>query len=186
MKIDSSDIKEVLLSSKQIDARLGELAVEIGEHYASTREDLILLGVLSGATIVMSDFSRKLDIHTQIDWMSLSSYGSGTKSSGVVRVLKDMTLDVRGRDVLIVEDILDSGVTLSWLVQNLHSRGANSVEIVTLLKKQREDVDYSKRPSPKWVGFEIPDQFVVGYGLDYAGRYRSLPYIGILDPKVYE
>lgn len=186
MKIEHSDIQEILLTANEIDARLGELAREIETHYADSESDLILLGVLSGATIVMSDFSRKLDIHTQIDWMSLSSYGSGTKSSGVVRVLKDMSEDVSGKDVLIVEDIIDSGVTLSWLVQNLHSRGARSVEIVTLLKKLREDVDYSARPKPRWVGFEIPDQFVVGYGLDYAGRYRTLPYVGVLDPKVYE
>jgi hypoxanthine phosphoribosyltransferase len=179
------DIDEVIVSEEQIDARLEELAREVEEHYADCDKDLLLVGVLKGATYVMTDFSRKLQIHTETDWMSLSSYGSGTRSSGVVRVLKDLSSDVKGRDILIVEDVLDSGLTLGWLVQNLKSRGAKSVEIIALLRKPTVEGKDS-RATPRWVGFEIPNKFVVGYGLDYAERYRTLPFVAVLSEHVYQ
>jgi len=138
--------------------------------------------VLKGAVMVMADFSRHLKMQARMDWMAVSSYGSGTKSSGVVRILKDLDTDLHGRDVLIVEDIIDSGLTLSWLKQNLQSRGAASVEIVALLRKPeaaKVEVDV------KYVGFDIPDAFVVGYGLDYDERYRNLRGVGVLAPHVY-
>ncbi|HTN57134.1 MAG TPA: hypoxanthine phosphoribosyltransferase, partial [Protaetiibacter sp.] len=140
------------------------------------------VGVLKGAVMVMADVSRELRRHIEMDWMAVSSYGAGTQSSGVVRILKDLDTDLTGRDVLIVEDIIDSGLTLSWLRENLSSRGAKSVEICALLRKPeaaKVDVDV------KYVGFEIPNHFVVGYGLDYAERYRNLRAVGILAPHVY-
>ncbi|THG30313.1 hypoxanthine phosphoribosyltransferase, partial [Glaciibacter flavus] len=142
----------------------------------------LLVGVLKGAVMVMADLARELKIHADMDWMAVSSYGAGTKSSGVVRILKDLDSDLTGRDVLIVEDIIDSGLTLSWLRENLESRGAASVEICALLRKPeaaKVDVDV------KYVGFEIPNQFVVGYGLDFSEKYRNLRGVGILAPHVY-
>ncbi|GHT82915.1 hypoxanthine phosphoribosyltransferase [Actinomycetota bacterium] len=189
MKINHDDIEEVLISADEIDARLDVLAREIDVHYeenAQSDGELVLVGILTGATIVMSDFSRKLETSSVIDWMSLSSYGSGTKSSGVVRVLKDLSTDIKGKNVLIVEDIIDSGVTLQWVVNDLKTRGAKSVEVVSLLNKQLNDsVSQKSRIVARWVGFNIPDKFVVGYGLDYAGKYRTLPYIGVLKSEVY-
>ena len=141
------------------------------------------MGVLKGAVYVMADLSRRMHSAVQMDWMAVSSYGSGTKSSGVVRILKDLDVDLTGRHVLIVEDIIDSGLTLSWLAGNLTSRGAASVEIATLLRKPealKVEVDVT------YVGFDIPTEFVVGYGLDYAENYRNLPFIGLLKPEVYE
>lgn len=176
----SSELTKVLLSEKQILDRVSELAAEVESDYKD--QDLLLVGVLKGAIILMSDFSRAMDRQVEIEWMAVSSYGSGTKSSGVVRILKDLDADVTGRNILVIEDILDSGLTLSWLRSNLESRGARSVEILTLLRKpEAVKVDIS----PKYVGFDIPTEFVVGYGLDYAERYRNLRDIGILSPHIY-
>ena len=144
--------------------------------------DLLLIGVLKGAVFFMTDFARALPIPSQMEFMAVSSYGSSTSSSGVVRILKDLDKDIAGRHVLIVEDIIDSGLTLSWLMRNLKTRNPASLEVVTLLRKPdavKIDVDVRD------VGFDIPNEFVVGYGLDYAERYRDLPYIGTLDPEVY-
>jgi hypoxanthine phosphoribosyltransferase len=176
-----SELEKVLLTQEQIEDRLVQMAAEIDADYAG--KDLLLVGVLRGAVMVMADLSRRLHLPVQMDWMAVSSYGSGTKSSGVVRILKDLDTDLHGRHVLIVEDIIDSGLTLSWLLSNLRSRGPASVEIAALLRKP----EAAKVPvDVRYVGFDIPTEFVVGYGLDYAERYRDLPYIGTLDPKVYE
>ena len=174
------DLEKILLTAEQIDARLAQLAAQIDEDYRG--RDLLLVGVLRGAVMTMADLSRKIRIPLEMDWMAVSSYGSGTKSSGVVRILKDLDTDIQGRNVLIVEDIIDSGLTLSWLRSNLLSRGPESVRIATTLRKPEAakvaiDVDY--------VGFDIPNEFVVGYGLDYAERYRHLPFVGTLAPHVY-
>ncbi len=174
------DLKEVLVSAEDLDRRLEEIAAEIDRDYAG--KEILLVGVLRGAVMVMADLSRKLHTPLQMDWMAVSSYGSGTQSTGVVKILKDLDQDVSGRDVLIVEDIIDSGLTLSWLRSNLLSRGAASVEIATALRKPKS----VKIEVPvKYVGFEIPDEFVVGYGLDYDEKYRHLPFIGTLAPHVY-
>lgn len=175
-----ADLSEVLFTPEQIDDKLAELAAVVDADYVG--RDPLLVGVLKGAVMVMADFSRHLKMQARMDWMAVSSYGSGTKSSGVVRILKDLDTDLHGRDVLIVEDIIDSGLTLSWLKQNLQSRGAASVEIVALLRKPeaaKVEVDV------KYVGFDIPDAFVVGYGLDYDERYRNLRGVGVLAPHVY-
>jgi len=176
----AADLTNVLLTQEQIQARLAELAAEIDRDYAD--RDVLLVGVLKGAVMAMADLSRLLHIHAEMDWMAVSSYGSGTKSSGVVRILKDLDADLTGRHVMIVEDIIDSGLTLSWLAANLRSRGPASVEIATVLRKPdaaKVEVDV------KYVGFDIPNAFVVGYGLDYAEKYRNLPFIGTLAPHVY-
>jgi hypoxanthine phosphoribosyltransferase len=176
-----NDLEKVLISAEQIDSRLTELAAQIDADYAG--RDLLLVGVLKGAVMVVADLSRKLHHPVEMDWMAVSSYGSGTKSSGVVRILKDLERDIHGRNVLIVEDIIDSGLTLSWLVANLRSRGPASVEIATMVRKPTEarvDVDV------RYCGFDIPGEFVVGYGLDYAERYRNLPFVGTLAPHVYQ
>jgi hypoxanthine phosphoribosyltransferase len=163
-----------------VQSRLAELAGEVDRDYAG--RDLLLVGVLKGAVMVMADFARALHHPAEMDWMAVSSYGSGTKSSGVVRILKDLDQDITGRNVLIVEDIIDSGLTLSWLLSNLSSRGPASVEVLTLLRKP----DAAKVDVPvRYTGFEIPNDFVVGYGLDYAERYRNLPFVGTLAPHVY-
>ncbi|MFZ9309489.1 MAG: hypoxanthine phosphoribosyltransferase [Candidatus Nanopelagicales bacterium] len=175
-----NDLTKVLLTEKEILSRLNELAREIESDYEN--RDLLLVGVLKGATILMSDLTRALKRHVEVEWMAVSSYGSGTKSSGVVRILKDLDADITNRHVLIVEDILDSGLTLSWLQSNLRSRSASSVEILTLLRKPeavKVEVD------AKYIGFDIPPEFVVGYGLDYAEKYRNLRDIGVLSPAVY-
>jgi hypoxanthine phosphoribosyltransferase len=174
------DITEVLFTEEQIHAKIAELARRIEADYEG--EDLLIVGVLKGAVMVMADLARELRSHITMDWMAVSSYGSGTQSSGVVRILKDLDTDLSGRKVLIVEDIIDSGLTLSWLQANLRSRGPESVEICTLLRKPealKVEVDV------RYVGFDIPNAFVVGYGLDYAERYRNLRSIGILAPHVY-
>ena len=174
------DLINVLFTEKQIQDRLAEMAATIRDDYAG--KDLLLVGVLRGAVMVMADLSRHLDRHLEMDWMAVSSYGSGTKSSGVVRILKDLDADLTGRHVLIVEDIIDSGLTLSWLLSNLRSRGPATVEIATMLRKpeaSKVDVDV------RYVGFDIPNEFVVGYGLDYAEKYRNLPFVGTLAPHVY-
>lgn len=175
-----ADLERVLITEDQIQAKLAELAEEIAQEYAG--KDLLLVGVLKGAVMVMADLMRALPMTAPVDWMAVSSYGSGTKSSGVVRILKDLDADISGKHVLIVEDIVDSGLTLSWIKANLESRKPASVEIVTLLRKPeaaKVEVDV------KWVGFDIPNEFVVGYGLDYAEQYRGLRQVGTLAPHVY-
>ena len=175
------DLEKVLISADEIQAKLAELARAIEADYAG--QDVLLVGVLNGALVVMADLIRELHIDSEMDWMAISSYGAGTKSSGVVRILKDLGADIQNRHVLVVEDIIDSGLTLSWLLSNLRSRGPASLEVVTLLRKP----DAAKvEISVKYVGFDIPNEFVVGYGLDYAERYRDLPYIGRLKSSVYQ
>jgi len=178
------DLAGVLYSERQIADRIAELCREI-EADARASDDgrpLLLVGVLKGAVMVMADLARELAIPVEMDWMAVSSYGSSTRSSGVVRILKDLDTELAGRRVLIVEDIIDSGLTLSWLVENLRSRGPASVEVCALLRKpeaQRIAVDV------QYCGFDIPNEFVVGYGLDYAERYRNLRAIAVLAPHVY-
>jgi hypoxanthine phosphoribosyltransferase len=175
-----TDLEKVLLTEEQIHIRLVELAAEIEADYADL--DVVLVGVLKGAVMVMADLTRSISRTVEVDWMAVSSYGSGTKSSGVVRILKDLDRDISGRHVLIVEDIVDSGLTLSWLVANLGSRGPASVEVCTLLRKpEAMKVDLKVR----YVGFDIPNEFVVGYGLDYAERFRNLRVVGTLAAHVY-
>ena len=175
-----TDLAKVLISKDEIDAKLAELAERIDRDYAG--KDLLIVGVLKGAVMVMADLSRALTANVTMDWMAVSSYGSGTKSSGVVRILKDLDRDITGRHVLVVEDIIDSGLTLSWLLRNLRSRGPESVEVFALLRKP----DAAQVPvQVRYVGFDIPPEFVVGYGLDYAERYRNLPFVGTLAPHVY-
>jgi hypoxanthine phosphoribosyltransferase len=175
-----SELESVLISEEQIQRRLAEMAAEIDADYEG--RDILLVGVLKGAVMVMADLARAIHSPVQMDWMAISSYGSGTKSSGVVRILKDLDKDITGRNVLIVEDIIDSGLTLSWLMSNLGSRGPASVEVCTLLRKpEAAKVDVPVR----YVGFDIPNEFVIGYGLDYAERYRNLPFVGTLAPHVY-
>jgi hypoxanthine phosphoribosyltransferase len=173
-------LKEVLITREQLAAKTAELAARIDADYEGRR--LLLVGVLKGAVMVMADLARAMHLPAEMDWMAVSSYGSGTRSSGVVRILKDLDTDISGRDVLIVEDIIDSGLTLSWLVSNLQSRDPASVAVCTMLRKPAAaqlDVKVA------YTGFEIPDEFVVGYGLDYAEKYRNLPFIGTLAPEVY-
>ena len=177
----ADELTSTLFSEEEIHAKIAELARRIEADYAG--KDLLLVGVLRGAVMVMADLARELRVPLEMDWMAVSSYGSGTQSSGVVRILKDLDSDLQDRNVLIVEDIIDSGLTLSWLRANLESRGAASVEICALLRKPeaaKVDVDV------RYVGFEIPPAFVVGYGLDYAEKYRNLRGIGVLAPHVYE
>ena len=176
----ASDFSSILFDEPTLLARIDELARDVERDYEG--RDLLLVGVLKGATVLLSDFSRALNRHIDIEWMAVSSYGSGTKSSGVVRILKDLDADITGRHVLVVEDILDSGLTLSWLVGNLRSRGAASVEVLTLLRKPEAA---KVQVNPRYVGFDIPNEFVVGYGLDYAERYRNLREIAVLAPHVY-
>jgi hypoxanthine phosphoribosyltransferase len=176
----ADDIAAVLLREDAIRARLAELGAEIERDYAD--KDPLLVGVLKGAMMVMADLTRALRLPVQTDWMAVSSYGSGTRSSGVVRILKDLDRDITDRHVLIVEDIVDTGLTLSWLVANLGSRGPASVEVCTLLRKPAA----AKVEVPiKYVGFDIPNEFVVGFGLDYADRYRNLRDVATLAPHVY-
>ncbi|MFB9731531.1 hypoxanthine phosphoribosyltransferase [Ornithinimicrobium kibberense] len=175
-----ADLEDVMFTEEQIQQRLAELASQVWQDYAD--KDVLLVGVLKGAVMVMADFARALPGSAEMDWMAVSSYGSGTKSSGVVRILKDLDTDISGRHVLIVEDIIDSGLTLSWIRTNLESRRPASVEICTLLRKpEAAKVSIDVR----YVGFEIPNAFVVGYGLDYAEKFRNLRVIGTLAPHVY-
>ncbi|MFZ2227606.1 MAG: hypoxanthine phosphoribosyltransferase [Candidatus Nanopelagicaceae bacterium] len=175
-----SDIERVVVTEVEIASKIKELAAKVEEDYRG--RDLLMVGVLKGAVMAMADLSRALQRHVDMDWMAVSSYGSGTKSSGVVRILKDLDRDITGRDVLIVEDIVDSGLTLSWLKANLESRGAKSVEILAILRKpEAAKVDVKV----KYVGFEIPADFVVGYGLDFNEKYRNLPFVGVLAKHMY-
>jgi hypoxanthine phosphoribosyltransferase len=175
------DIERVVVTEAQLQSRLKELAAEVEKDYEG--KDLLLVGVLKGAVMAVADFSRALQRHIDMDWMAVSSYGSGTKSSGVVRILKDLDRDITGRNVLIIEDIVDSGLTLSWLKANLESRGVGSVEILSILRKPeaaKVEVDV------KYVGFDIPKDFVIGYGLDFDEKYRNLPFIAVLAKHMYE
>ncbi len=175
-----TDLQSVLLTKEEIDAKLVELAAKIDAEYAG--KDLLIVGVLKGAVMVMADFARALPFHAPMDWMAVSSYGASTKSSGVVQIRKDLDTDIKGKHVLFVEDIIDSGLTLSWLLSNLGSREPASLEVCTLLRKP----DAAKVAiDVKWIGFDIPNEFVVGYGLDYAEKYRNLPFVGTLAPHVY-
>ncbi|MGH3565170.1 MAG: hypoxanthine phosphoribosyltransferase [Pseudonocardia sp.] len=181
------DIASVLVTEQAIRERTAELAEKIGRDYgqdcAGGRDaDLVLVGVLKGAVMFMTDLARALPLPVQLEFMAVSSYGSAASSSGVVRILKDLDRDIADRHVLIVEDIIDSGLTLSWLLKNLESRRPASLRVCTLLRKpDAVTVDVPV----EYVGFDIPNEFVVGYGLDYAERYRDLPFIGTLDPAVY-
>jgi hypoxanthine phosphoribosyltransferase len=175
-----TDVSSVIVTGEEISARLQELARLVEKDYEG--RDLLIIGILKGAVMAMADFSRALNRHVEMDWMAVSSYGSGTKSSGVVRILKDLDADITNRHVLIVEDIVDTGLTLSWLKANLESRGASTVEILTMLRKPeaaKVEVDV------KYVGFDIPKAFVVGYGLDFNEKYRNLDFIGVLAEHVY-
>lgn len=175
------ELSKVLVTEAELRTRLAELARAIEADYDPGRPPL-LVGVLKGAVMVMADLARELRFHAEMDWMAVSSYGASTKSSGVVRILKDLDTEIADRDVLIVEDIIDSGLTLSWLRENLESRGARSVRICTMLRKPEAakiEVEVA------YVGFDIPNEFVVGYGLDYAERYRNLRDVAVLDPSVY-
>lgn len=176
------DIESIVISTEDIQTRVKQLAVQTAEHYKDSDRELILVCVLKGAIMFLADFSRELPIESQMEFMAVSSYGSSTSSSGVVRILKDLDRDIRDKDVLIVEDIIDSGLTLSWLLKNLGSRGPHSLNIVSLLRKPdsvKVDLDVLA------VGFDIPSTFIVGYGLDYGERYRDLGFIGTLKPELY-
>ena len=175
-----SDLVNILFTEEEIQAKLAEMAKVIEADYDG--KDLLMVGVLRGAVMVMADLARSLDRHVEMDWMAVSSYGSGTKSSGVVRILKDLDTDITGRHVLVVDEIIDTGLTLSWLISNLSSRNAASVEIAKLLRKPEA---LSMPVEPRYVGWDIPNEFVVGYGLDYQERYRNLRSIGTLAPHVY-
>jgi len=176
------DIDTVLISAEEIQAKVAQLAKEIDNDYAG--REVLLVGVLKGACMVMADLARALtSTVVTMDFMAVSSYGGATSSSGVVRIMKDLDRDIAGRDVLLVEDIIDSGLTLSWLLRNLRSRGPASVEVCALLRKP----EAVQRDVPvKYRGFDLPNVFVVGYGLDYAERYRNLPYVGTLKPGLGE
>lgn len=175
------DIKDVLFSEKEINDKVREIGEQISSDYKG--KNLIIVGVLKGSVVFVADLLRNVKIQCEIDFMAVSSYGKSTESSGVVRILKDLDDSVEGKDVLIVEDIVDSGITLGYLLNYFKTRKVNSVEIVTLLNKAaRRRVDVPV----KYIGFEVPDEFIVGYGIDYAQRYRNLPFIGTLKPEIYE
>ena len=176
------DVEAILIPEDVLQERIQELADMVSEKYRDSEEDLILVCVLKGAVFFLTDFARKLSIPSEMEFMAVSSYGNSTTSSGVVRILKDLDKEIAGRDVLVVEDIIDSGLTLSWLLRNLRNRNPKSLEVVTLLRKpevQTAKIDLLD------IGFDIPNEFVIGYGLDYAERYRDLPYVGTLHPRVY-
>lgn len=174
------DLDHIVLDEEQIQARIAELGDQIGRDYGD--EPILLIAVLRGAALFVADLARQIDAPVELDFMAVSSYGSSTKSSGVVRIIKDLDEGIENRHVLVVEDILDTGLTLKYLLKNLASRKPKSLEVCTLLSKQGKQ----RVPiSCKYVGFEIPDEFVVGYGLDYAERYRNLPYVGVLKPAIY-
>jgi hypoxanthine phosphoribosyltransferase len=175
-----NDINKILLSEEELGQKISELGNTISKDYANG--DLVLVGVLKGSVMFMADLLKKITIPCSMDFMAVSSYGNSTTSSGVVRILKDLDFEIEGKDVLVVEDIIDSGVTLKYLVEYLKARKANSLEIVCLLDKpERRKANIAV----KYVGFTVPDEFLVGYGLDYAEKYRNLPYIGILKEEVY-
>jgi hypoxanthine phosphoribosyltransferase len=172
-------VSEVLIDEERLRGRIAELGEEVSLDYAG--RDLLLVGVLKGAVFFMADLMRHLTVTCEIDFMAISSYGAATDSSGVVRILKDLDINIAGREVLVVEDIIDSGLTLSYLMRNLEAREPASLEICALLTKpERREIDVPVR----YVGFEIPNRFVIGYGLDFGERYRNLPYVGVLDPDL--
>jgi len=172
-------VGEILIDADLLRSRVAELGEEISEFYAG--RDLLLVGVLKGAVFFMADFMRHLTVPCEVDFMAISSYGAATDSSGVVRILKDLDINIEGRHVLVVEDIIDSGLTLSYLMRNLESREPASLEVVALMTKpERRQIDVPVR----WIGFEIPNRFVIGYGLDFAERYRNLPYVGVLSEEL--
>lgn len=176
-----NDIAKVLISEQELAEKVKELGAQISRDYEG--KDLMLVSVLKGSVVFMADLMRAITINASIDFMSVSSYGSGTKTTGVVRIIKDLNDDLNGKDILIVEDILDSGMTLSYLTNHILGKGASSIKIATLLDKpERRKVDVY----PDYKGFVVPDEFVVGYGLDYDEKYRNLPYVGVLKPEIYE
>jgi len=175
-----TDVERVIVTEEQLKSKVAELAARVDADYKD--QDLLLVGVLKGAIMAMADLTRAMQRHIDIDWMAVSSYGSGTKSSGVVRILKDLDRDITGRNILIVEDIVDSGLTLSWLRANLMSRGAASVEILAILRKPEAA---KVEVECKYVGFDIPPDFVVGYGLDFNEKYRNLSFVGVLAKHMY-
>ena len=176
----NQDIKEILISQQQLEEKVAQLGAQISRDFAD--KNLLLVSVLKGSVVFMADLMRQITIPVRIDFMAVSSYGAGVKTSGVVRILKDLEIPLEGYDVLVVEDILDSGMTLSYLRGILKERGPKSISIATLLDKpDRRQVDIA----PDYVGFVIPDEFVVGYGLDYKEQYRNLPYVGVLKPSIY-
>jgi hypoxanthine phosphoribosyltransferase len=175
-----TDIERVIVTQEQLQSKVAELAARVDADYKD--RDLLLVGVLKGAIMAMADLTRAMQRHIDMDWMAVSSYGSGTKSSGVVRILKDLDRDITGRNILIVEDIVDSGLTLSWLRANLMSRGAASVEILAILRKPEAA---KVEVECKYVGFDIPPDFVVGYGLDFNEKYRNLSFVGVLAKHMY-
>jgi hypoxanthine phosphoribosyltransferase len=175
-----TDVERVIVTEEELQSKVAELAARIDADYKD--RDLLLVGVLKGAIMAMADLTRAMQRHIEMDWMAVSSYGSGTKSSGVVRILKDLDRDITGRNILIVEDIVDSGLTLSWLRANLLSRGAASVEILAILRKPEAA---KVEVTCKYVGFDIPTDFVVGYGLDFDEKYRNLSFIGVLAKHMY-
>ncbi|MBW9172928.1 hypoxanthine phosphoribosyltransferase [Clostridium estertheticum] len=177
----NNDIKEVLYNEDQLRDKIRQMGEKVSKDYYG--KDLILIGILKGSVIFMSDLLKEITIPCKMDFMAVSSYGNSTKTSGVVRILKDLDFEIQGKDVLIVEDIIDSGVTLKYLMKCLSARKPNSLEIICLLNKpERRKVDISV----KYVGFDVPDFFIVGFGMDYAERYRNLPYIGILKDEIYK
>jgi hypoxanthine phosphoribosyltransferase len=176
----SGDLTRILVTEEELTARIHQLAAEIDRDYAG--KELLLVGVLNGAVMVMADLSRALNMHCRMDWMAVSSYGSSTQSSGVLRILKDLTTDLTGLHVLLVEDIIDTGLTLSYLVSSLRARRPASLKVLTLFRKP----EAARNPvEVAYVGFDIPNEFVVGYGLDYDGRYRNLTSVGVLSSKMY-
>ncbi len=180
MTFESNDIKEVLCTEEQIRTKMVELGARITEDYRG--KDLLLVAILKGSVMVMADLMRHIDMPIQIDFMKVSSYGAGTESKGSVKILKDLDVDIKGLNVVIVEDILDSGITLHNLINMLKQRNPQSIEICTLFSKPaRRQVEVDA----KYVGYEIPDAFIVGYGLDYNEKYRNLPYVGVLKEEVY-
>ena len=176
------DVEAILIPEDELNDRIQEMADKVSELYRDAEDDLILVCVLKGAVYFLTDFARALSIPSEVEFMAVSSYGNSTTSSGVVRIMKDLDKEISGRDVLVVEDIIDSGLTLSWLLKNLSGRQPKSLNVITLLRKpevQTAKIDLFD------VGFDIPNEFVIGYGLDYAERYRDLPYVGTLHPRVY-
>jgi len=172
-------VGEILIDEETLRARVAELGDDISEHYRG--RDLLLIGVLKGAVFFMADLMRHITVPCEVDFMAISSYGASTDSSGVVRILKDLDINIEGRNVLVVEDIVDSGLTLSYLIRTLEAREPSSLEVVALMTKpSRREIDVPVR----WVGFEIPNRFVIGYGLDFAERYRNLPYVGVLNEEL--
>ncbi|MDO4929344.1 MAG: hypoxanthine phosphoribosyltransferase [Corynebacterium sp.] len=176
------DVLEVLIPEDQLQARIAEMAAKVSQKYKETENDVILICVLKGAVFFITDFARALDIPNQLEFMAVSSYGNASTSSGVVRILKDLDRDIADRDVILVEDVIDSGLTLKWLLRNLRGRKPRSLEVVSLLRKPdavKAEIDFFD------IGFDLPNEFLIGYGLDYAERYRDLPFVGSLRPEVY-